>query len=115
MAKNDMPTVTATCVVCRQEKSVRYSLRLEKAEGCWTTNPVCDACRSDLVKQAVAEGLFMPFFPILSSRDEAERRNKQMLVQRPFLAKFGRKQREDASKQGAVIPMPKAGRGDQSR
>ena len=82
---------THACVVCTAEKDCRQSLRLTRGEkGKWQTNPVCASCRSALIADAKREGKFIPFFNIEVSLREAEKRNDQAKLNRPFLAKFAK-------------------------
>jgi hypothetical protein len=82
------------CRVCGPEKEIRWSMPLEKVDGQWKSVPVCDKCRWSLIREARAEGRFIPFFSWDASQKEAAKRNAESKVVRQFVGKFGR-QRDD--------------------
>lgn len=94
--------IRATCVVCKKEKDIADSLRLTKDnKGKWRSNPVCKACRAALIADAREAGMFVPFFSLEASEREAEKRNEQSALNRPFLEKFAKLREKPAPKQAA--------------
>jgi len=85
------------CRVCGPEKEIHWSVSLEKVDGQWKSIPVCDKCRWSLIREAKAEGRFIPFFSWDASQKEAAKRNAESKVVRQFVGKFGKK-REDNGK-----------------
>lgn len=78
------------CTVCGKRDKVVNSFRLTRdKEGRWQTNPVCQDCRRRLIQQAVVESRFVPFFSLEASHKEAQKRNEERTMNRPFLEKFG--------------------------
>lgn len=69
---------------------VKHSLALRKEKGMWVTTPVCLKCRGELIRQAKAEGKFLPFYGLEQSEAEARKRNEESLKYKPFLAKFAK-------------------------
>jgi hypothetical protein len=111
-AKTSPVARKAMCVVCRKEKGIQKSLRLTKdAKGRWVTNPVCADCHRNLVADARATGLFVPFFALDASEQEAAKRNDRTALNRPFLEKFGRKLEEKPkqTQSAKVVPLKHAG------
>lgn len=84
------PALIATCVCCKLDKPVRFSLRLEKVDGNWKTNPVCDKCKTTLIREAKGEGRFIPIFGIEASAKEAAKRNAEAQANRVLVEKYGR-------------------------
>ena len=78
------------CSVCGKTRECRHSTRLTRNNetGQWETNPVCGGCRRALITSAKAEGLYIPFFSLEKSMEEASERNGKF---RPFLKKFAQK------------------------
>jgi hypothetical protein len=71
--------------------AVKHSLALRKEKGKWVTTPVCFKCRDELIRQAKAEGKFLPFYVLEQSEAEATKRNQNAALKfKPFLDKFGR-------------------------
>lgn len=100
-----------SCTVCSKAgKVVTHSFRLTRDKsGEWQTNPVCGDCRRRLIQQAVTEGRFVPFFSLEASQKEAQKRNEERKINRPFLEKFGRPQEKEAKAARAKKPeKPKA-------
>ena len=85
------------CMVCGHEKEIHWSMSLERVDGSWRSTPVCDKCRWSLIREAKAEGRFIPFFSWNASQKEAAKRNNESKVARQFVGKFGKK-REDNGK-----------------
>ena len=85
------------CIVCKTEKEILWSMSLERVDGSWKSTPICDKCRWSLIREAKAEGRFIPFFAWEASQKEVTKRNDQSKVARQFVGKFGRK-REDNGK-----------------
>jgi len=85
-------TPKLTCVVHGgTDKEIKHSLRLTKDnKGVWRSNPACLDCRQALIRDAKATGKFIPFFSLEASSKEADKRNDQAKLNRPFLEKFGR-------------------------
>jgi hypothetical protein len=78
-------------MVCGLEKEIHWSLSLERVNGQWKSNPICDKCRWLLIQEARKEGRFIPFFALEASQKEAAKRNNQSKISRQFVGKFGRK------------------------
>lgn len=93
------PTQThrGLCMVCGHEKEIHWSMSLERVDVSWRSTPVCDKCRWSLIREAKAEGRFIPFFSWDASQKEAAKRNNESKVARQFVGKFGKK-REDNGK-----------------
>ncbi|MFO7807103.1 MAG: hypothetical protein R6V40_01620 [Candidatus Moraniibacteriota bacterium] len=102
-----MDNIPSVCVVCQKAKrDVKHSLPLEKKEGKWKTNPVCPGCRRTLIGQAKAEGRYIKFYPMEASVKEAERRNKQSEINRPFLDRFAQKGKPKPKQKGSGSKEP---------
>lgn len=88
-----------TCVVCGKDKAIHYSLKLTKdSGGQWKSNPCCDDCRRKLIGEARSEGYFIPFYSLETSQKEAQKRNEESKLCRPFISAFGRKREEGPQK-----------------
>ena len=79
------------CMVCGHEKEIHWSMSLERVDGSWRSTPICNKCRELLIREAKAEGRFIPFFAWDASQKEAAKRNNESKVARQFVGKFGRK------------------------
>ena len=98
------------CVVCKAEKEIHWSLSLERVDGSWKSNPICDKCRWSLIQEARNEGRFIPFFAWEASQKEVAKRNDQSKVTRQFVGKFGRKPDDKAKPfKAKLYQMVKAG------
>lgn len=84
----------STCVVCKTEKECFHSLSIQKAEGKWKSNPVCPGCRRSLQRDAREAEKAIVFYSLESSIREADRRNSQRALNRPFLEAFGKAYKE---------------------
>lgn len=82
------------CRVCGPEKEIHWSMSLERVDGSWRSTPVCDKCRGLLIREAKAEGRFIPFFSWDASQREAAKRNAESKVVRQFVGKFGLKRND---------------------
>ena len=69
-------------------------MSLERVDGSWRSTPVCDKCRGLLIREAKAEGRFIPFFSWDASQREAAKRNAESKVVRQFVGKFGLKRND---------------------
>ena len=103
-------TTILKCTVCgKEDKDIQYSLRLTKdKKSSWQSNPICPKCRQALIRDARAEGKFIPFFSLKASEREARKRNEQTRLNRPFLDKFARVLEEKAKslpKKAKVTPL----------
>ncbi len=79
------------CVHKGNGQVVKHSLALRKEKGLWVITPVCLRCRGELIRQAKAEGKYIPFYGIENSEAEVIKRNQDVaLTFKPFLTKFGR-------------------------
>jgi len=71
--------------------------------------PVCPKCRYELIEEAKAKGMFIPFFSLETSLSEAAKRNEEAkeakertsLSFKPFLEKFGQDRRDK------IVDFPK--------
>ncbi len=89
-----MEKAISKCVVCGNDRECVHSLALKKEKGNWVVNPVCPLCRRSLLQDAKEQGRVIFFYALTVSEKEAEKRNAQKALNRPFLEAFSRPRQE---------------------
>lgn len=103
------PTHRDHCRVCGEEAEIQWSLSLERVDGLWRSSPVCNNCKRLLIREATAEGHYIPFFAWEASQKEAAKRNESSKTVRQFVTKFGRKRDEKgAALKASLFQIAKA-------